>query len=189
MRGTNLERKFTSSAYRIDGDDGGSAGNSGALNRAQPKRPAAHNRNSAAGRHHCERTGGCRAQPCDTHTAQDHSQVRGRSFREDGYDPFLECHHQLGETPNVRIGIHRGAIAHLGNRDKITRQVPAKQLTHICTAPKAVVARAALGRARDAHTIPNLDPPHLGSDRLHHANAAMSLHEGHVIHVRTGEAD
>ena len=82
-----------------------------------------------------------------------------------------------------------GAIAHLGNRDKITRQVPAKQLTHICTAPKAVVARAALGRARDAHTIPNLDPPHLGSDRLHHANAAMSLHEGHVIHVRTGEAD
>ena len=89
----------------------------------------------------------------------------------------------------MRVEVHRSAVAQLGNRDNIARQVPTEQLTHICTAPQAVVARAALGCARDAHTIPNLDAPHLGSDGLHDTNAAVSLHEGHVIRVRTGEAD
>ena len=54
-----------------------------------------------------------------------------RRLREDRHDPFLERHHHLGEPADVRVGVDRRAVAHVGHRHEIVGALAAEELAHV----------------------------------------------------------
>src|SRR5688572_3188866 len=89
----------------------------------------------------------------------------------------------------MRVRIDRRPVAHLGHRDQILRTLPAEELTEVGAPAQALIAVAALRRARDAHAIADRDTPHLGADRFDNADAAVALDEYRVIPPRGAEAE
>ena len=109
--------------------------------------------------------------------AAHHPELGRIGLGKDRHDPFFERHHQLGEPADVRVGIHRRAVAHVRNRDEIVRALTTQELAHVGTAAKALIAGAALRRAGHAHTIAHLHATHFGTDCLDDAHAAVALNQ------------
>ena len=79
----------------------------------------------------------------------------------------------------MRVRVDRRAVAQIGDRHEIGWQVATEQLTHVGAAAQAVIAGAALRRARHADAIADLHAPHFGSDGFDDADAAMALDQRH----------
>jgi hypothetical protein len=152
----------------------------GALHGAEAERSAADNRHRRSRSHLGERARRRGAQAGDADTAEHHAEIDGRRGADNRHDPLFERHHQFGETTDVRVGVHRRAVAHVGNRHEVGRQVAAEQLTDIGAAAQAVIAGPALRRPRHAHPIADLHAAHVGAHGLDDTNAAMALDERHV---------
>ena len=131
MRGADLERDLSTRANRIDRDDRGRTRNARALHRAQAEWSAPHDRDDRSGFDERNVLRRRSAESGDGDATADHAELGGRRFREDRDDPFFECHHLLGEAADVRVGIHRCAVAHVGDRHEIVGALPAEELTHV----------------------------------------------------------
>ena len=82
----------------------------------------------------------------------------------------------------MRVLVHGRAVAQFRHGDEIVSTDGAQELTHVRSAAQAAIACAAVRRARHAHAIADLHAPDVGAHRLHDADAAMSLDDGHVVH-------
>ena len=96
--------------------------------------------------------------------------------------------HHLGEPADVRVGVDRRAVAHVGHRHQIVRALAAEELAHVAAAAQALVAGAALRRARHAHAVAHLHAPHLGAHGLDDADAAVALDERHRVEAAEAAA-
>ena len=188
VRRADLRGQLASNSDRVDGDDRRCAGDFRSLNRAQPERTASDDGDSRSRRHHASVPDRGRAESGHAHATEDHAQVHGAGLRDDRHDPLLGGDHQLGKPADMRVRVHGSAIAQVGDRRKVTGEVPPEQLAHVRASAQAVIAGATLRRARHADTIADLHAPHFGADRLDDAHAAVALDERHVVGVGTGEA-
>jgi hypothetical protein len=84
----------------------------------------------------------------------------------------------------VRVCEDGRAIAHVGERDAIVRAVSPQKLARVGAPAQALVAVAALRRARDAHAIANGNPSHFGTDGFDDADAAVALDQRRVVRPR-----
>ncbi len=183
VRRANLHRKIAPHLDRIDGDDRGRAGDARALDGAQAERSAADNGDDGSRCDGRERTRGGRAKTGHADATQHHSQIDRGRLRHHRDDPFLEGDHQLGETADVRVGVDRRPVTQIGDRYEIGRQVTTEQLTDVGASAQAVIAGAALRRARHADAIADLNAAHFGSDGFDHTDTAVALHQRHRIRV------
>jgi hypothetical protein len=76
----------------------------------------------------------------------------------------------------------------IGNRNQIARQVPAEQLADVRATAKAVITGAALWSPGHTHAIAHLDASDFRSNGLDDSDAAVSLHDGHVVEVGACQA-
>ena len=178
----DLQRDIAARANRIDGDDRRRARDSRALNGAQAERTAADDGRDRAGRDGGQRLRRGRPEAGDAHAAAHHAELDGARFREHRHDPLLERHHQLGEAADVRAGVHGRAVAHVGDRHEIVRPLAAEELAHVGAAAQALIAVAALRRARHADAVADLHAAHLRPHRFDDADAAVSLNQRHLRH-------
>ena len=111
------------------------------------------------------------------------------AFDTTGHDPLFPRDHQLAEAADVRVGVDRRAVAQVGDRDEVRRQIASEQLADVGAAAQAVVARAALRRAGHAHAVAHLHAPHFRADGFHDADAAMALNQRHAVGARQRAAD
>jgi len=182
----DFQRYFAAHANGIDGDDSGCAGNSRALNRAQSQGTASNHGNDGPDLDVRQNLRRGATQAGHGHAATNHAKVGGRGFSEYRHHPFLECDHQLGESADVRIRIHRRAVAHIGDGNQIAGALAAEKLAHIGAPPQALIARAALRSSGYANAIAHLNAPHLGTDSFHDSHAAVALNQSHARHCEKG---
>ncbi len=182
IRGANLEHEIATGLDGIDRDDLRRARDARALHGTQAERPAADDGRCAAGGDGRERLRHRRAEAGDADAAADHRKLDCVRFREDRDDPLFKRHHQLGEAADVRVGIHRRAVAHVGDRHEVVWPLPSEELAHVGAAAQALIAGTALRRPGDADAITDLNAADFRSHRFDDTDAAVAIDERHPRH-------
>ena len=110
-----------------------------------------------------------------------HPKVYGRGLCHKRHHPFLEGDHQLRQAADVRVRIHRCAVAHLCHGHQIIRALTAEELAHVSASAETLITGAALRRARYAHAIAHLYSSDFRANRRDDADAAVSLNQRHLV--------
>src|SRR5580700_7167416 len=89
------------------------------------------------------------AKTWDAVTTTHHAKVRGRRLGENRHHPFFEGDHELSETANVRVGVNRRAVAHIGDGYQVIGTLATEKLAHVGAPAQALIARTTLRSARN----------------------------------------
>ena len=174
--GPERQRKFAAVFDRIDHDHLSGACHATGLHRSQSDRPGAENDHIASRLkvHVCVTGGKARRQ-----LIAEQRELRGRQVGEDRHAVLLEGDHELAYSSDTCLCVYRSAVRKLSKRRKRLDSLcvrEERELAVVWTTLQALVALAALRRARDDDPIADLDTLHHRADGLDDAEATVVRH-------------